>query len=270
MHPDDDTAAELRKFNAEKLKWSELKCSEIQNLLTLASQYPFTSTISNFTVLNLSARLLCAGPKFDETQSQRLTFHLQQMQSIFTTTQICLPKHFDICLNLDRIWDFTYVLRDADGRVQHLNLDAVRPKVFVFQCHSQICGRCDHFEINYLYLVIYSVHRTHVSKLRYYDGSIPQNYYINGASIATSPADKDIEAEFRSADVICYGGEEEFELIMRGDFTAFNRSDCALRFNEIFRWAWESWRLAVGNEIGTIYAQAIEIMNSGARENGKL
>lgn len=134
VRPDDDTAAELRKFNAEKLKWSESKCSEIQGLLQLASQYPFTSTISNFTALNLSARLLCAGPKFDENHSRQLTFYLQQMQSIFTTTQICLPKHFDVCLNLDRIWDFTYVLRDADGSFQHLNLDAVRPKVFVFQC----------------------------------------------------------------------------------------------------------------------------------------
>lgn len=132
VHPDDDTAAELRKFNAEKSKWSELKCSEIQNLLTLARQYPFTSTISNFTILNLSARLLCAGPKFNEKQSEELTLHLQQMQTIFTTTQICLPKHFDICLNLDRIWDFTYVLRGADGNFQHLNLDAVRPKMFVF------------------------------------------------------------------------------------------------------------------------------------------
>lgn len=114
------------------------------------------------------------------------------------------------------------------------------------------------------------VYRIHVSKLRYYDGSIPPNYYINGAAQATSQADQNMAVEFCSKDVICFGGEEEFEVIMRGDFTAFNRSDCALRFNEIFRWAWESWRSAVGNEIGTIYAKAIDVMNIGARANGKL
>lgn len=143
---DDNMAAESRKFNAEKLKWSEMKCSEIQDLLALASQYPFTSTISNFTVLNSCARLLCAGPKFNEEQSKQLTLYLQQMQSIFTTTQICLPKHFDICLNLDHIWDFTYVLRGADGHFQHLDLAAVKPKMFVFQLDS-----------------IYTLNLTHIS-----------------------------------------------------------------------------------------------------------
>lgn len=83
-------------------------------------------------MLNLSARLLCAGPKFDEKQSEQLTLYLQQMQHIFTTTQICLPKYFDICLNLDRIWDFTYVSRNGDDRYHRLNLDAVRPKMFVY------------------------------------------------------------------------------------------------------------------------------------------
>lgn len=137
---DEDTAAELRKFNAEKLEWSELKCLEIQNLLTLARQYPFTSTISNFTVLNLSARLLCSGPKFDEQQSKQLTRYLQQMQRIFITTQICLPKQFDICHNLDRIWDFTYVLRDDDEHLLQLNLDAVRPKMFVLSLSPMEMG----------------------------------------------------------------------------------------------------------------------------------
>lgn len=114
--------------------------------------------------------------------------------------------------------------------------------------------------------------RAHVSKLRYYDGSISPNYYTNGAAQGASTPQEhrnEDEVEFCSKDVLCLGGEEEFELIMRGDFTALNRSDCALRFNEIFRWAWESWRSAVGNEIGTIYAKAIDVMNIGARANGK-
>lgn len=132
VNPDDITAAELRKFNANKSKWSNLKCTEIQELIELASQYPLTSTISNLTILNASARLLCAGPKFDEKQAEQLTSYLQQMQTIFTTTQVCIPKQFDVCLNLDRIWEFTYVSRGAD-HMEPLCLDAVKPKVLVFE-----------------------------------------------------------------------------------------------------------------------------------------
>lgn len=128
VSPNEETAAELRKFNANKSKWSNAKCSEIQELLTLANQHPLTSTISNLTILNASARLLCAGPKFNEEQATQLTSYFQQMQTIFSTTEVCLPKHFDVCLNLDRIWEFTYVLRGA-GQLQQLNLDAVKPEM---------------------------------------------------------------------------------------------------------------------------------------------
>lgn len=89
-----------------------------------------------------------------------------------------------------------------------------------------------------------------------------------GVSKITVQEDKKIEAELRSNGMMCFGGEEEFERIMSGDFTAFNRSDCALRFNEIFHWAWESWRAAVGTQIGRIYAKAIDLMNIGAKANG--
>lgn len=130
VNPDVETAAELKQFNANKSKWSKLKCTEIQELLTLANQYPLTSAISNLTILNASARLLCAGPTFDEDQAQQLTSYLQQMQSIFATTEVCIPKHFDVCMNLDRIWEFTYVRRDA-SHMQRLNLDAIKPKMFV-------------------------------------------------------------------------------------------------------------------------------------------
>lgn len=78
-----------------------------------------------------------------------------------------------------------------------------------------------------------------------------------------------VEHSLRSNEMVCLGGEEEFDRIMNGDFGAFNRSDCALRYNEIFRWAWESWRAAVGNQIGRTYRNAIDLMNIGARENGK-
>lgn len=126
MNPNDATAVEMQKFNANKSKWSELKCSEIEELITLAGQYPLTSTVSNLTILNVSARLLCAGPKFDANQAEQLTSYLQQMQTIFTTTQVCLPKHFDVCLNLDRIWDFTYVSHGSN-HIEQLCLNAVKP-----------------------------------------------------------------------------------------------------------------------------------------------
>lgn len=102
----------------------------------MADQYPLTSTISNLTILNASARLLCAGPKFDEAQAEQLTSYLQQMQTIFTITEVCIPKQFDVCLNLDRIWDFTYISRGAD-RIEPLCLNAVKPKVLV--CFGVCC-----------------------------------------------------------------------------------------------------------------------------------
>lgn len=117
-------------------------------------------------------------------------------------------------------------------------------------------------------IVLLPVYRNHASRLQFFDGSISRNYYVNGVSKVTAQEDRKVEAELRSSDMVCYGGEEEFERIMSGDFTAFNRSDCALRFNEVFRWAWESWRSAVGTNIGTIYSKAMDVMNIGAKENG--
>ncbi|XP_055310478.1 angiotensin-converting enzyme-like [Sitodiplosis mosellana] len=237
VNPNDATAAEMQKFNANKSKWSELKCTEIEELITLAGQYPLTSTISNLTILNASARLLCAGPKFDAKQAEQLTSYLQQMQTIFITTEVCLPKHFDVCLNLDRIWDFTYVSRGAN-HLEPLCLDEVKKN------------------------------RNHVTKLHFYDGTIAKDYYVHGVSKIPLKDDKKAEIDLRSSDMMCLGGEEEFDRIMSGDFTAFNRSDCALRFNEVFHWAWESWRTAVGTKIGTIYAKTIDLMNTGAKANG--
>lgn len=55
---------------------------------------------------------------------------------------------------------------------------------------------------------------------------------------------------------------------MEGDFSPLHRSDCNIRPNEIFRWSWEGWRLAVGKQIGQIYPQVKNLMNEGARKNG--
>lgn len=72
----------------------------------------------------------------------------------------------------------------------------------------------------------------------------------------------------RSQSMTCLDGESDLNRIMSGDFSALQRSDCAFRFTEVFRWAWESWRAAVGNRIAEIYPYAIQLMNSGARSNG--
>lgn len=125
VNPTDKVAKDSQKFNANKSKWSNLKCLEIQDLIAAANRFP---TATNHTLLEASAKLLCAGPKFSENQAELLTSYLQEMQYIFVGTQVCLPKKFDVCLNLDRIWEFTYVLRGAN-EIYTLNMDAVKPKM---------------------------------------------------------------------------------------------------------------------------------------------
>lgn len=82
-------------------------------------------------------------------------------------------------------------------------------------------------------------------------------------------SDKVTEKMIRSGPLRCFEGENEMELIVGGDFKPFNRSDCMLRFDEVLRWAWESWRLAVGPKIGQIYPYAVSMMNVGAKNNGE-
>lgn len=79
----------------------------------------------------------------------------------------------------------------------------------------------------------------------------------------------DLVKHLRAGQMMCFDGESDLDRIMSGDFSLLNRSDCALRFNEIFHWAWESWRAAVGNKIGDIYPYAISLMNIGSKNNGK-
>lgn len=100
--------------------------------------------------------------------------------------------------------------------------------------------------------------------MRLYNGYISNEYYLDAAK----EDHRDVKRILRSGEMICLGGEEELDRIMKGHFDAFNRSDCALRYNEIFRWAWESWHSAVGNEIGQTYGNAIALMNAGAKANG--
>lgn len=80
--------------------------------------------------------------------------------------------------------------------------------------------------------------------------------------------DDGINGEF-SSEFKCFSGEPDLERIMQGDFSRLTNGNCALKFNDIFRWAWESWRLAVGTEIGKIYPTLVQYMNFGAKRSGK-
>lgn len=80
---------------------------------------------------------------------------------------------------------------------------------------------------------------------------------------------EDISRAIRAGPMICFDGELDLDKLMKADFSPLERGDCSIRYNEIFRWAWESWRLAVGRKVGTIYPAAIKVMNQGAKHNGK-
>lgn len=71
--------------------------------------------------------LLCRGPRFNERESFELSRDLFQMQTIFTETRLCLPVHFDICVNIDWISDFTYI-RHPSGEYQLLDMTKVITK----------------------------------------------------------------------------------------------------------------------------------------------
>lgn len=143
------------------------------------------------------------------------------MQETFTETKVCIPKHFDVCINFDQIWNYTYLLL-PNGNIKWLNMTYVTP----FSRGNNINNENDH---------------------------------------------KFIDNKIRSGPFNCFDGETDFDSIMKGDFSPFQRNnDCTFRFNEVFRWVWESWRLAVGPTIGELYPNAIKIMNIGAQNNGIL
>lgn len=73
--------------------------------------------------------MLCRGPRFTVAQSDALSTDLFRMQSAFVETQLCVPKHLDLCMNLDHIWDFTYVRRPNTGQLERLNMTDVSIKL---------------------------------------------------------------------------------------------------------------------------------------------
>jgi peptidyl-dipeptidase A len=67
----------------------------------------------------------------------------------------------------------------------------------------------------------------------------------------------------------CFDGEPDLQRIMTGDFSLLENGPINRITNkeEILRWAWEAWRLAVGPTIATVYPEAVEIMNIAAMDN---
>lgn len=69
---------------------------------------------------------------------------------------------------------------------------------------------------------------------------------------------------------ICFTGEEELDLIMRGNFTALTLNKCTVQSDIVFEWAWNSWRQAAGPAIGSVYGNLVNIMNQAAKRKGNL
>lgn len=109
----------------------------------------------------------------------------------------------------------------------------------------------------------------HPSELSFYNGGNISDKIDFDVTKSNDLSEEFIANAIRSQAMVCLDGETDLNRIMSGDFSALKRPDCAFRFNEVFRWAWESWRASVGNRIGQIYPYAIQLMNAGARSNGK-
>lgn len=66
----------------------------------------------------------------------------------------------------------------------------------------------------------------------------------------------------------CFKNEPDLEKLMTGDFSPLGPLDCLLPRNLIFRWAWQSIRLAVGPSVGSLFNDAVAFMNVGAQNDG--
>lgn len=107
------------------------------------------------------------------------------------------------------------------------------------------------------------------SNLNFFNGTVDRTYYAFSGQIQKNfTTVESIESNIRLGPFLCFDGEPNLDRFMEADFTELNRPDCAIQFNEIFRWTWESWRMAVGVKIKPLYPKAVDIMNEGARNNG--
>lgn len=118
-NPSEKLSNESIAFNAYKSQWINVRCAEVDELPNAIR--------TNFTISRM-AQMLCRGPRFNTIQTKLLSRKLFDMQTTFTETQLCIPLHFDICQNLDRIWEWTFV-RKPDGILEHLSMDAFRMRL---------------------------------------------------------------------------------------------------------------------------------------------
>lgn len=115
-HPSEQLSQQSISFNAFKSQWINIRCSEVDEL---------PENIVKNPIIKRMVRLLCQGPRLTTAQTKQLSRKLFEMQTTFTETQLCLPMHFDVCQNLDRIWEWTFV-RKPDGSLVYLNMNKVR------------------------------------------------------------------------------------------------------------------------------------------------
>ncbi|XP_055846747.1 angiotensin-converting enzyme-like [Episyrphus balteatus] len=222
-----DEASQLGKHRS---KWQHQRCTEAEEM-----------TVDNMTdVQKRMVWLLCRGPRYTEYQGGELSAILNEIQNIYSETEICLPKAFDVCINVNRIWDYTYA-RTPDSEIVKLNMRLIEPKL-----------------------------RIDFNPLNYFDGNVTDDYYIFRGlkDLSHFSQEFEIDEKIRESEKFCLDIERDLEKIMAGNFSALHRLDCALPQDVIVRWAWESWRLAVGPEIGNSYPSAVYLMNAGAQNNG--
>lgn len=105
--------------------------------------------------------------------------------------------------------------------------------------------------------------------LRLIDGDVYDKYRGDIIDENDSNWNKNIAQFLRLDEMKCLGGEEELSNMLMGNFEVFDQSDCRPPVDKLLRWGWESWRLAVGDEIAQIYPSAVDIMNIAAQNNGR-
>lgn len=113
--------------------------------------------------------------------------------------------------------------------------------------------------------------RPYRTNLVWYSGNYTsEEYFVFGPDGNGAIAELDLKTRLLKGPLLCLEGEPDLDNLMAGNFEPLRRNDCSLRVNEITRWAWEAWRLAVGVKVGQIFPKAVGLMNQGAKSNGNL
>lgn len=209
VKPTADLSRQSVRFNALKTQWLNARCSEAGRRLP-----PDLAHNTNRTqqLVRIGA-LMCRGPRFSRTETERLTFALTAMQTAFVGDAVCTLRSLNMCAGaFGRVWAQTFVRRAVDGRMWRIER-----------------------------------------------GRRPAELVHAGDGV-------DVGDTFR-----CFRGEPDLDRLMAGDQTLLfdgERQLCQLDTFTVTRWAWESWRLAVGPAVWRPLSTAIAVMNEGSRRNG--